>query len=449
MSEEGGDFDPYPRDASAEINQERVGDSSAARLLGETFSRIQVRMEDLLSTVEDSLRSTDAGIDEQASSIIEGLSSKLKTAGLGVFATKAVSIANDEIRSGLSSEAVLAQVFETIGEAREEIGDIVTKASKGTVRTVEHTTVTLQSRLIRMHARLSEREKALEDTLATIKALRSRVAELETVVLSKSESMDESQLEISRLKQVVADLEANLESRDADTSLLKGELSQAQSQIEEQRALIKKLDSAEELVTDYEEKTRELSELRGKLAQANETISQRDATIERLREEVDRLSESAEQMGIRMSELEATMAVLRGERQAAEAQAEELAVRVAELKARWDMLYQVAEEEPAFKAYFLVADKKHWFELSHLSSALGVPVVLLKRQLQRFIDARLLELDGERIRPRNLSEVAQAAAGGEETLLEDARVDLDDSMSKERDGGRTPPEEKPETHDKK
>lgn len=388
-------------------------------------------MEDLLSTVEDSLRSTQDGLDGQVNNVIEDLSSKLKAAGLGVFTTKAVSIVKEEVQSGLSSKAVLSAVFDTIGEVRDEVGDIVTKASRGAVRSVGETTVNLRSRLVRLHARLSEKEQDLEAALANIGQLRSRVAELKVMLSSKTEAMAGSQQEVSRLKQVVSNLEEALETRDASISTLKGELQQANSQIDEQRNLLAKLDSAEELVTDYEEKTREVSVLKGRLAEANETISQRDSTIDILREEVGRLSNSTEQMSAKIGEFEENLAILRGEREAAKTEVEQLTAQITELEARWDTLYQVAEEEPGFKAYFVVADKKHWFELSHLSSALGVPVVLLKRQLQKFIDAGLLEIDGERIRPRNLSEVAQEAAGVDENLLEDAKASLDAASSQD------------------
>ncbi len=447
MSADGIEFDPNRREPSGNTGQERTDETSSTRLINETFNRIQIRMEDLLSTVEDSLKSTQDGVDEQVDGIIENLSSKLKAAGLGVFTTRAVSIAKDELESGLSSEAVLAPVFDTISEVREEVRDIVTKSSRGTVRTIGQSTASLQSSLVRLYARLNEREQDLEAALVNIRQLRSRVTELETVISSKDKSLNESQEEIAQLKQVVSNLEATLESRDADLSALKGELQQAKSQIDEQRRLIEKLDSAEELVSDYEEKTQEISELKGKLAAANETISQRNSTIEQLRDEVSQLSGSAVHMEARIDELDEKLAVLSGERDSSEAEAERLAIQIAELEARWDMLYQVAEDEPGFKAYFVVADKKHWFQLSHLSSALGVPVVLLKRQLQKFIDVGLLEIDDERIRPRNLSQVAQEAAGAEEKVLEDAKVELEKTMEQSRVDEDIPPAERPEIDD--
>ena len=101
------------------------------------------------------------------------------------------------------------------------------------------------------------------------------------------------------------------------------------------------------------------------------------------------------------------------------------------------MLYQVAEDEPAFKAYFVVADKTHWFPLTHLSSALGIPTVRLKRQLQKFIDAGLLEIDADRIRPLNLSDVAKAAASSEEQLIEEAKAELEEMGTSTEDSEPT------------
>ena len=73
------------------------------------------------------------------------------------------------------------------------------------------------------------------------------------------------------------------------------------------------------------------------------------------------------------------------------------------MQTRWDALYQIAEDEPAFKAYFIIAGKTNWFPLPHLSSALGIPTILLKRNLQKFIDAGLIEIEDDKIRPRTLS----------------------------------------------
>ena len=71
------------------------------------------------------------------------------------------------------------------------------------------------------------------------------------------------------------------------------------------------------------------------------------------------------------------MATLRGAKQVYDTEISDLKTQVVELKTRWDSLYTIAEDTPEFKAYFLVADKTQWFQLSHLSSALGIPSVLL------------------------------------------------------------------------
>ena len=52
----------------------------------------------------------------------------------------------------------------------------------------------------------------------------------------------------------------------------------------------------------------------------------------------------------------------------------------------------------------MIADKKFtWLPLSHLSQALGVPTVLLKRDLQKFVDVGLVEIEGDRVRPLSMS----------------------------------------------
>ncbi|MHA1137370.1 MAG: hypothetical protein ACTSSE_12875, partial [Candidatus Thorarchaeota archaeon] len=99
---------------------------------------------------------------------------------------------------------------------------------------------------------------------------------------------------------------------------------------------------------------------------------------------------------------------------------------IIELKTRWDSLYTIAEDTPEFKAYFLVADKTQWFQLSHLSSALGIPTVLLKRQMQKFIDAGLIEMENDQIRARSLSDLAKEAEGKEAQMIEDAKAEMGD-----------------------
>jgi hypothetical protein len=108
-----------------------------------------------------------------------------------------------------------------------------------------------------------------------------------------------------------------------------------------------------------------------------------------------------------MSSITEEAAALRGVKQSDQSELESLKSQLNELKARWENLYKVAEDEPAFRAYFMIADKQYtWLPLSHLSQALGIPTVLLKRDLQKFVDAGLVEIEGDRVRPLSMSELA-------------------------------------------
>ncbi len=149
--------------------------------------------------------------------------------------------------------------------------------------------------------------------------------------------------------------------------------------------------------------------------------------MQSLKQEVNDLKSKKSELDVRIKALAEEVALLKGEKDAHTAERDSLAAQIAELKARWDMLYQVAESEPAFRAYFVVADKTHWFPLRHLSSALGIPTSRLKTELQGFIDAGLIEIENDRVRPKNLTDVAKKVAGLTEEAVEAAQAELDES----------------------
>ena len=127
------------------------------------------------------------------------------------------------------------------------------------------------------------------------------------------------------------------------------------------------------------------------------------------------------------------LASLKGSERDVEAEFAEMSSEIDELKSRWETLYRVAEDDSTFKAYFLIADKTQWFQLAHLSSALGIPTVLLKHNLQKFVDAGLLELEDDKVRPRSLSDLVDDVKATKEQMLEDARAESDGSMVESTD----------------
>jgi chromosome segregation ATPase len=189
--------------------------------------------------------------------------------------------------------------------------------------------------------------------------------------------------------------------------------------------------------------------MQGQLGELEEKLSQREASIESLNGELETARGEASGAMEKLSALSEDAASAIGMKNTLQAEIDALSTQIAELRARWDMLYQVAEDEPAFKAYFVVADKTHWFPLTHLSSALGIPTVRLKRQLQKFIDVGLLEIDADRIRPLNLSDVAKKAATSEEQLIEEAKAEIEEMEgSLEEEESATDVEEIPEDEPK-
>jgi DNA repair ATPase RecN len=371
--------------------------TTAAESIDETFHRIQVRIEDILSSIEDSVRLVEPELNEKLEVTLERLNTRLKGAGLGVFVTTAMKMTDEELRKGMSAEGLLSPILNAISESRSEVEDIVMKAGRGAVRNVGESTGSLQTKIVQMYATLNEHEKQLDATRAELKRWRERANELQDLVKSRDETMERSVEVLEQMRTARAELERLNEEHEQTISTVKGELSQAQSQIEQQK----------ELSQDYETKLVELSEVQGQLAEAQERLAQREDTVESLKAEVQMLKESNSNLESQMSSMTEEAAALRGVKKSDQTELESLKAQLDELKARWENLYQVAEDEPAFRAYFMIADKKFtWLPLSHLSQALGVPTVLLKRNLQKFVDAGLVEIEGDRVRPLSMSELA-------------------------------------------
>ena len=381
--------------------------TTAAESVDETFQRIQVRIEDLLSSIEDSVRLVEPELNEKLEATLERLNWRFKGAGLGVFVTTTMKMADEELRKGMSAEGLLSPILGAIGESRSEVEDIVMKAGRGAVRNVVESTGSLQTKIVQMYATLNEHEKQLDATRAELKRWRERANELQDLVKSRDETMERSVEVLEQMRTARAELERLNEAHEQTISTLKGELSQAQSQIEQQKELLDKHGSFEEIAQDYETKLVELSEAQGQLAKAQERLAQREDTVESLKVDVQMLRASNSNLESQMSSMTEEVAASRGVKKSNQAELESLKAQLDELKARWENLYQVAEDEPAFRAYFMIADKQFtWLPLTHLSQALGIPTVLLKRDLQKFVDAGLVEIEGDRVRPLSMSKLA-------------------------------------------
>ncbi len=389
----------------SEKPSEEIPVTTAAESIDETFQRIQTRIEDLLSSIEDSVRLVEPELNEKLEATLERLNWRLKGAGLGVFVTTATKMADEELRRGMSAESLLSPILGAISESRSEVEDIVMKAGKGALRNVGESTGSLQAKIVQMYATLNEHEKQLDVTRAELKRWRERANELQDLVKSRDETMERSVEVLEQMRTARAELEGLNEAHEQAISTLKGELSQAQSQIEQQKALLDKQGSFEEIAQDYETKLVELSEAQGQLAEALERLAQRENSVESLKAEIQTLRENNTILESKMSLMTEEVATLRGVKESDQAETESLEVQLNELKSRWENLYQVAEDEPAFRAYFMIADKKFtWLPLSHLSQALGIPTVLLKRDLQKFVDVGLVEIEGDRVRPLSMSQ---------------------------------------------
>jgi DNA repair ATPase RecN len=410
--------------STGEPQGDNYTDKPTATQIDVTFQRLQGRIIDLLGSIEDSLRSIEPTINQRAAEIMGRVAKQLASAGLGVFANRAIKLANDEIETGFAANDLLGPVYESVERSRSSVEDIMTKVGRGAVRNVGHSQSSMQARLVQMYANMSELEKRLEATRAELLKWRGRSSELEERMRQREELMGTSSEEMIKLHKHIAELQTELNERDTTISALRGELGQAQSQNEQQKQLISNIDSMEAVVADFDAKVVELSEVKGQLVESRSRVEQKEAQLASLSEELARVKADKSRIEDVLASSADEMASLRGAKQGYDAEVNSLKTQVKELRARWDALYQIAEDEPAFKAYFLVADKTQWFQLSHLSSALGIPTVLLKRQMQKFIDAGLLEIDGDKIRARSLSDLAKEAEGLEAQMIEDAKAEI-------------------------
>jgi DNA repair ATPase RecN len=277
-----------------------------------------------------------------------------------------------------------------------------------------------------MYANMNEMDKRLEAARAELRKWRSKSNELEERLRQREDLMGSSTEEMTKLHERIADLGKELEERDATISTLKGEIGQTQSQISQQKQLLESMDSMEAVSAEFDAKVVELSQVTGQLAQTRETLEQKESEITSLKEEIMKLMGEKTKFEEVLAESADEMASLRGAKQEYDTEITDLKTQIIELKTRWDSLYTIAEDTPEFKAYFLVADKTQWFQLSHLSSALGIPTVLLKRQMQKFIDAGLIEMENDQIRARSLSDLAKVAEGKEAQMIEDAKAEMSD-----------------------
>ena len=313
---------------------------------------------------------------------------------------------------------------------RATVLDVLEETRKDATHDVGQTTGGLQTKLLQMHTQLSELEKQLEVTRRDVRTWRGRSNEIEVRLRQREDVMATSSEEMLRMHSSIKELNEQIQERDSTISSLKGELSQAQSQAEQQSELMRSLDSAEEqLTSNYDEKIMELSQVQGQLVQQAEHLDQKEDEIATLRSEIEQLQQEKFSVESQVSTMADELASLKGSERNVEAEIVDMLNEVEELKARWETLYRVAEDDPTFKAYFLIADKTQWFQLPHLSSALGIPTVLLKRNLQKFVDVGLLEIEDDKVRPRSLSDIVEEVKVTDEQMLETARAEADGSKA--------------------
>jgi hypothetical protein len=105
-------------DDISEKSPEEIPVATTAESIDETFQRIQVRIEDLLSSIEDGVRLVEPELNEKLESTLERLNWRLKGAGLGVFVTTATKMADEELRRGMSAEGLLSPILSAISESR-------------------------------------------------------------------------------------------------------------------------------------------------------------------------------------------------------------------------------------------------------------------------------------------------------------------------------------------
>ncbi len=399
--------------------------NTTTTLLDETFENIKERIEGLILEIEDSTRSTEPQFNERMALVLDSLSSRLRSAGLGIFTNTAIKIVNDELSHGVNGSAFLSPIYETISETMSRVEDIITKTHRGALKSLTFRTSDLQGRIVQNYARLNEMETELASTKTELSKWRARSRELDEIIRRSEESIEAQNKKAQQQQEVIDELQNLLTQREEAITVLRGELSQSQAHIEQLQQMIEKLDNAEEIVSDYEDKIMEISRLEGQITEQLELIAQRNSSIDRISAQIEQLQIDNAELETKFENLKRESSMAIGIKDSLEDDVSKLNGQLEELRARWDLLYQVAEDEPAFKAYFLVAGRDTtWLPLSHLSSALGIPSVALRRQLQKFIDAGLIEIDDDKIRPRTLSEVSETAKELDKQILKEAESEL-------------------------
>ncbi|TXT56042.1 MAG: hypothetical protein BAJATHORv1_30426 [Candidatus Thorarchaeota archaeon] len=399
---------PIPEETDEKEPDDSVTQEQEASIIDETFQRIEFRIVDILASIEDTVKATDPFVQEQVSTMMQSLKKKFQSMGLGVFATKAIKTVQDELETGLDPGKLLGPIYDTIQEGQESAKDILEKASRGAIRNVGRSTSSLQGKIIQLYARVNELDVQLEQERSSARRWRAKSKEMEERLRMKEEIIDEMESDMDRLRDLYSELSGQMEGRGHEISVLKGSLREAESELKQQKELIASLEDAKDITSDYEEKMKEVASLTGTISELEERIEQKDETIQTYQQQIAGLNEKVGELEWKIISMSDELSSKRGLNDTHEAELVALNKQIEELKARWDMLYQVAEDEPAFKAYFLIADKEYsWLPLQHISQALGVPTVLLKRNLQKFVDIGLVEIKDDKIRPKSIKDAIQ------------------------------------------
>lgn len=400
--------------------------------IDDSFHRMQVIINELLTAVGTAISTIEPRIKAKRQATVSSISKQLSNAGLGVFGTRAVKIVGDELESNFSFEGLFSSVFAAIEKTRVTMEQIMVNMRKVAAHNVGTSTTSLQAKLLQMHAKLTEAENQLESARMTARKWQAKSMEIEERLRQREDVLATTSVEMLQMHTSLKELNSQLSERDSAISSLRGELIQAQSHAKQQVELMHSLDSTEELTAKYDAKILELSKVQGQLTQQTELMAKKEDELTSLRERFDMLQQQKAETESQLRTASDELASLKGSERHAATEIAQMLGEVDELKARWETLYRVAEDDPTFKAYFLIADKTQWFQLPHLSSALGIPTVLLKRNLQKFVDAGLLEIDGDRVRPRSLSDIVNESKKSEEQMLQSAREEV------ERDDGAAP-----------
>ncbi|MDF1537771.1 MAG: hypothetical protein P1Q69_02595 [Candidatus Thorarchaeota archaeon] len=385
----------------------------------DTLQQVHKKFVEILSSIEKAIKSAESELGKQLEVIMPILSKELMEIGLGVFATRAVSVVKSRLKESFSATKQLEHITKTISDAKERLDAMVLTTSSGITMQVFQSTSEHQDRLVQLYAKLNELDKQLESTSADVRIWRSRSSEQEEVIRLKDEAIEQSAKNIEDLRTMLTELRSSIEDKNTEIAELKGQVGQAEVQIGAQKGLISQIDTSDELVQHYEKRVEELAIVRGQMMVIEDKLHQRDAAIDLMKKDARDLEEAKSALEARIEAMNYESAEWKGLKDAQTAELESLKAEVKEMQTRWDALYQIAEDEPAFKAYFIIAGKTNWFPLQHLSSALGIPTILLKRNLQKFIDTGLVEIQEDKIRPRTLSgENAEGTKSAETTDIE-------------------------------